>query len=225
MFSTTQFPYTYSWLHGGLPPLLLLFVLTFAATRIGKSKKERLGLAEESSAVAEDRQGRNAAQVCANLGAAALVAQPALSELLGILPRGGSPLLAYAAALAALSEAAADTVSSEIGQALGGTPRMLTTLRPVEPGTDGGITIAGTAAGILAALIVAGAGVAAIGGGWLLFWLAAPAGVFGLFFDSLLGATLEQKGKLNNDAVNFLSTLSAAAFSLLLAMFLPAALH
>jgi uncharacterized membrane protein len=40
------------------------------------------------------------------------------------------------------------------------------------------------------------------------------AGVFGLFFDSLLGATLERRGLINNDAVNFLSTASAAAFAL-----------
>jgi uncharacterized membrane protein len=39
-------------------------------------------------------------------------------------------------------------------------------------------------------------------------------GIFGLFFDSLLGATLERIGWLNNDAVNFLSTASAASFAL-----------
>jgi uncharacterized membrane protein len=36
----------------------------------------------------------------------------------------------------------------------------------------------------------------------------------GLFFDSLLGATLERRGWINNDAVNFLSTASAAGFAL-----------
>jgi uncharacterized membrane protein len=40
--------------------------------------------------------------------------------------------------------------------------------------------------------------------------------VFGLFFDSLLGATAEEAGWVNNDLVNFLSTLSAAGFALLL---------
>ncbi len=35
-----------------------------------------------------------------------------------------------------------------------------------------------------------------------------------MFFDSLLGATLERRGWLNNDAVNFLSTASAALFAL-----------
>lgn len=49
------------------------------------------------------------------------------------------------------------------------------------------------------------------------------AGVFGLFFDSLLGATLERKGWLNNDGVNFLSTASAAAFALALIASVPPA--
>ena len=45
--------------------------------------------------------------------------------------------------------------------------------------------------------------------------------MFGLFFDSLLGATLERRGRINNDAVNFLSTLAAALFAgpLLIAAF------
>jgi uncharacterized protein (TIGR00297 family) len=116
--------------------------------------------------------------------------------------------------LAALAEAAADTVSSEIGQVLGGRPRMITTLRAVEPGTDGAVSIAGTLAGLVAAAIVAGAGSWALRGDWTLFKLSCAGAVFGLLFDSLLGATLEKRGWLNNDAVNFLSTASAAAFAL-----------
>ena len=46
-------------------------------------------------------------------------------------------------------------------------------------------------------------------------------GVFGLFFDSLLGATLERAGWLNNDAVNFLSTGSAVACALALLTVVP----
>jgi uncharacterized membrane protein len=37
------------------------------------------------------------------------------------------------------------------------------------------------------------------------------AGVGGLFFDSLMGATLERRGWIGNDLVNFTSTLFAAA--------------
>jgi uncharacterized membrane protein len=41
-------------------------------------------------------------------------------------------------------------------------------------------------------------------------------GIFGLFFDSLLGATAELRGWINNDAVNFLSTAAAAGVALAL---------
>jgi uncharacterized membrane protein len=41
-------------------------------------------------------------------------------------------------------------------------------------------------------------------------WIVAAAAVTGMFVDSLLGAVLEGPGWLNNDAVNFLGTLSAA---------------
>jgi uncharacterized membrane protein len=47
-----------------------------------------------------------------------------------------------------------------------------------------------------------------------MFAISCAGGVFGLCFDSLLGATLERRGWLNNDAVNYLSTISAAAFAL-----------
>lgn len=211
MFSTAVFPYR-AW-ETAVIPVLTLLVLTSLATRFGRARKERLGLAEE-------KRGRNAAQVCANLGFAALASSPeAQSWLIANLPErahiAGTPLL-FAPALAALAEAAADTISSEIGQVLGGTPRMLTTLRRVPAGTDGAVSAAGTLAGALAAAVIAGAGTLALRGDWRLFALGAGGGVFGLLFDSLLGATIERKGWLNNDAVNFLSTASAAVFALML---------
>jgi uncharacterized membrane protein len=69
-------------------------------------------------------------------------------------------------------------------------------------------------AGILAAAAVAATGAWALHGNTQMFLLSWAGGVFGLFFDSLLGATLERSRWLNNDAVNFLSTASAAAFTL-----------
>jgi uncharacterized protein (TIGR00297 family) len=204
MFSTTRYPYTNSWLHGGLMPLLAVFLLTFVATKIGKAKKEQLG-------TSESKRGRDAAQVAANLGIAALILLPVAILSTGPL----AEVVASYAAIAALAEAAADTVSSEIGQVLGGQPRMITNLRRVEPGTDGGITLAGTAAGALAAVLVTVVGFWAINGiesltGSLLWMgLVAGGGVFGLLFDSLLGATLERWGLLNNDA---LFAIGGAAF-------------
>jgi uncharacterized protein (TIGR00297 family) len=221
MFSTAEFPleprHIEPW-RTALIPVLAVSLLAFAATRAGRRKKERLGTAEA-------RHGRSASQIAANLGMAALVAsEPAKIWLLNSrwLPRAAHPgALLLAPPLAALAEAAADTVSSEIGQVLGGRPRMITTLRGVEPGTDGAVSVAGTLAGLVAAAIVASAGSWALRGDWVLFTLSCAGAAFGLLFDSLLGATLEKRGWLNNDAVNFLSTASAAGFALLLLAFVP----
>ncbi len=188
-----------SLLHTGLPPLVALFVLTFAATRAGRARKAHAGLAES-------RSGRNAAQVIANLGAAGLAAA------VGLFFRQAGTLWAIPM-LAALAEATADTVSSEIGQAFGGRPWLLTSLRRVEAGTDGAISLGGTIAGVLAAGLVAAVGMRSLRLVPALAEVAWLAGVAGLLFDSLLGATVERRGWLGNDWVNFASTLFAAACS------------
>jgi uncharacterized protein (TIGR00297 family) len=214
MFSMFVWPFR-PW-NTGMVPVLVVLLLTSLATHFGRRHKERLGTAEK-------RHGRDASQVAANLGMAALIMDPSVQSALidaRLLARSTFASM-LALGLAVLAEAAADTVSSEIGQVLGGQPRMITTLRRVEPGTDGGLTLAGTAAGILAAAIVAVAGCWALHGGLVMFAVALAGGVFGLFFDSLLGATLERAGWLNNDGVNFLSTASAAGFAIGVLAVLP----
>ena len=195
----------------GLIPILTVLVLTSLATRYGGRRKERLGTAEK-------RMGRGAAQVAANLGLAALLFEPSVRSMIidaHWLSRSGMASAAILVlGLAALAKAAADTISSEIGQVLGGQPRMITDLRKVDAGTDGAISLAGTLAGALAAALVASLGMWALRGGWSMLIASWAGGVFGLVFDSLLGATFERRGKLNNDAVNFLSTIGAAAFAL-----------
>jgi uncharacterized protein (TIGR00297 family) len=186
-----------TWQETAMPPLLALFLLTFAATRFGRKRKEAAGLAE-------GRQGRRAAQVLANLGAA------------GLLAAGGTAgsfvsSAMLAACVAALAEATADTVSSEMGQALGGRTLMISTGRAVPPGTDGGVSAAGTAFGAMAAMVVVG--VSPLVDSPVAAMAAFGAACAGLIFDSVLGATLERRGWLGNDLVNFASTVLAAGLT------------
>jgi len=204
---TNQSPF-----HSGLAPLIALFLLTFAATRAGRPRKAKLGLAEE-------KRGRNAGQVCANLGAAGLVVPACYFNLFDNLVRvhgllGFSYFVLPIILLAALCEATADTVSSEIGQAFGGQPVMLTTLRRVDPGTDGAVTILGTTAGIAGAAIVAAVGMWSMRIDLHAAEFGFAGGFGGLLFDSWLGATVERRGWLGNDLVNFSST----AFAVLVAL-------
>jgi uncharacterized protein (TIGR00297 family) len=210
MFATVSFPYL-PW-KTALVPVLVLMVLTSLATRAGRRRKEGMG-------TAESKRGRKASQVAANLGVAAIVSSLFVQSWLiehGWVHNRIAPAIVFVLGLAALAEAAADTVSSEVGQVLSGHPRMITTFRRAEPGADGAISMGGTAAGIIAAGAVAASGSWAMDGGWRMLAVSWGAGVFGLFFDSLLGATAEQRGWMNNDAVNFLSTASAAAVALAL---------
>jgi uncharacterized protein (TIGR00297 family) len=186
---------------GGFAGLAALFALTWIATRFGYRRKQRLG-------TAENREGRTASQVLANLAVAAACA--AIFAFVG----KRAFLIALAAAL---SEAAADTVSSELGQAHNATARLVTTWEEVPAGTDGGVTGIGTLGGMVAAVLV---GIVCALAGVVNFpqlRFTVVAALLGMTADSYMGALLERRKLLTNDWVNFLSTLTAAGVAWLLA--------
>ena len=142
---------------------------------------------------------RNARQVIANGGVAALAA------LAGSWPW-------FAGALAAAN---ADTWATEIGSHSPTPPRLITTWTRVRAGTDGGITLVGTAGGIAGAGFMAG--VSYLLGQRAVLAIAA-AGVVAMLVDSLLGASVQGKlPRMDNDAVNLAATLTGAALAGLIA--------
>lgn len=134
------------------------------------------------------------------------------------LTQAGLPRAVTVMAMAAaFVEAAADTVSSEMGQSLPGRVFLINSGQLVPAGTDGGISLAGTLAGSIAGAIVAALSGVCLGlsiGEAATCW---GAGIAGIFIDSWLGATLERKSLLGNDAVNFSSTIFSALLGGLLA--------
>jgi uncharacterized protein (TIGR00297 family) len=180
----------------GYSLLLAFYVIGTACTRLGYRRKAEAKIAQEAG-------GRRGAR-----HALAKTTVAAVAALFAAL--AGEPLLFVLAFAAAFATAASDTAASEIGKLVGRRTFLITTLRPVPRGTEGAVSLEGTFAGIAASLAVAAL---AVGLDLL------PAGALAVLpvaaflantVESLLGATLERRGLLDNEAVNFLNTLCGA---------------
>lgn len=204
-----------------------LFVSASILSRLGGAKKELL-----LEAIVEKDGERDAWQVGAN----GLVYVAAAGAFIAF---GGIEW--YAIGIGALAASTADTWSTEIGTLGGRVPRLIVSGKRVPPGTSGGITLAGTIGALAGSLAAGGAVVLA---GWPVPFLAAVAGgLAGAFGDSLLGATVQSKRTcercsaatermihgcgaatvhsrgiswLDNDGVNFVSTMIGGLVALLL---------
>jgi len=189
----------------GLIMLTTFFILGTIAT--SWKKKEKLPFKSSGDRSTK----RNAGQVLANGGI------PALVGLLMLLIPSQATLFGMMMA-AALASATADTLSSELGMIYGRRFFNIITLRKEAKGLDGVISIEGLVIGIIGSAIIAV--IYGLGYGWdkACFFIII-AGTLGNVADSVLGALLERKNYLNNDAVNFLNTLIAALSALLLLTF------
>jgi uncharacterized protein (TIGR00297 family) len=191
----------------GLPGLALMiafFVLGTAVTRLGYRTKAARGIAQEKGGA---RGWRHA---WANGGVAAL-----LAVLAGMAPPGLRDLLALAYA-AAVATAAADTCSSEVGKAYGRRTFLITSLRPVTPGTEGAVSLEGTAGGFLGALAVGATGVLFGLFGWPAALLVAVAGLLGSLAESVLGTVAERRGWMDNNLLNAANTAIGALLVILI---------
>ncbi len=180
--------------------LLTFFVIGAVGTRLGYAKKASRGQAE----------GRGGARSWREAAANSLAG--AFFSILVISTHHEAAFLV--ALIAAFAEAAGDTTSSEIGQWLSGRAYMITTLKPVTAGQDGGVSVAGTVAGACASTMVVGVG---YGLGLCrpeTAVLALGAAIAGNVLDSVMGATIERRGLVNNGVVNFTGTTFAGGLAL-----------
>lgn len=114
-------------------------------------------------------------------------------------------------AAGALAAATADTWATEIGSWSPHPPRLITTWKPVPPGTDGGVTLLGTAGGVGGAFCIALFAALMFSPRLTVLW----AGLTGMLVDSVLGAAVQGRSFVDNDVVNLAATITGAAVALL----------
>jgi uncharacterized protein (TIGR00297 family) len=182
---------------------MLTFVLASVASRVGLRRKALLNIAEEHGG------RRGAGNAIANTGVAAVAAIVA-STTYATEP-------ALVGFVAALTAAGSDTIASEIGKAFGRHTYLVHPFGAVPPGTPGAVSIEGTVAGLAGAVILGAFGISiGLSRPSVLVPIVAGATI-GAFVESALAATLEHRGILNNDVLNFVNTAIAVIAAVMLA--------
>jgi uncharacterized protein (TIGR00297 family) len=185
--------------------LLPLLLFMGAATLIGKWRKHR----GSDSTHGDRKEGkpRDRSQVLANGGVFLILAilhycaEMGIAEFFSFGEIEVRKEQWVLLALISLSASSSDTMSSEIGQWLGGSPRMLLTLKKVSKGLSGGVTLAGFLGGLFGAFMIACCVFLVSDGGqfiagfalWKAFGMVFVFGFMGTILDSLLGELVQAK--------------------------------
>lgn len=191
-----------------LPILLVFFLCGTKLTSWGADIKQQLLSDHEGAKTSESdgrvkaKKGRTAIQVCCNSLPATLLA---LFHLLIYGVEWHSSLsisssvqdLLIIGVVAQYACSAADTFSSEIGILDDNWPLLITTMRKVPPGTNGGVSLLGLVAGLMGSCIIGltASLVIPTHSWWAKFGLlglSVMAGLCGTLLDSILGATCQK---------------------------------
>jgi uncharacterized protein (TIGR00297 family) len=194
---------------GSISWLLILVIFTilgFLVTRYKLQKKIERGVQEG------EKGERTYKNVLANGLIPAVIA--ILTWIMGV-NQEAIPAIVF---LSAISVAASDTVASEMG-ILSEDAKLITSMKPVPPGTDGGVSTYGTVWALLGAI-------AASVFGWILLFpdnlidplIVVPiiTGFLGCNVDSYVGATLERRGYVGKLGTNIISMTSGAILALVI---------
>jgi uncharacterized protein (TIGR00297 family) len=186
--------------------MIAFFILGSVATKYKYEYKKRIGV----------EQGQSGARGYKNVFANGIAATAA-AVLFGVFQQPVF-IVMYVGCVAT---AAADTLASEIG-VTGGIPRLITTLKQVPIGTNGGVTLVGEFVALAGGIVVSAAALLL---GVITLPMAAIcafAGFIGTNIDSLVGATLENKGFLGNAGTNLAATISGGIVAVVLYLvFIP----
>ena len=177
--------------------IVLFLVMSLLATKFSKKYKMSLG----------EFEGRRTSKNVISNGVVACF----------MAAFGGYYLPFVGGFIGAIATATADTLASEMG-VLDQNPRLITTLQKVDPGTNGAVSVLGTAVGIIGAAII---GIAAYFLGimtnpLLAILVSIISGTVGCFMDSILGALFENRHLITNEHVNLLATIVGALVGILL---------
>lgn len=217
--------------------LVVWFLYASLLSRAGRDAK-----AARTGEIIAKGGRRDAWQVLANGGVYFALAAWTVGTALGA---PGGPLDPAVLAAAALVAAGADTTATEVGTWWRGASVSVRTWQQVPAGTSGAVSLMGSLAMVVAAVVLAGVAVTAGLISSRALWVVAAAGVVGAVIDTLLGATLQARricrrcGKateqrvhrcggetgltgglpwMDNDMVNALCTLAAAGVAALLSV-------
>ncbi|KAG9292255.1 hypothetical protein G9A89_000273 [Geosiphon pyriformis] len=178
---------------------ILMLVFYFTGSRLTKLKAQRKKEIEEEY---QDGGQRNAVQVFSNAlwgTSVAIWHQYQFGGEIQCLFDNPSAAKLFLVYLGHYATCNGDTWASEIGVLNKNWPYLITNLKKVPPGTNGGITALGLGASLSGGLLIGISAVASIGLAsgcnrwwWELIPIAGFAGLIGSIVDSILGATVQK---------------------------------